>query len=178
MVTLRLAVQLGEPPISAVFSENPIECFGRSKAHQWSCDGRDCFWGVWLRENALLIGTVGTHLHHDDELEIGYWFASSGCFTLLVSADAKETKLSRQTVCRMQEESGRTEAAIVAWEGRKPLRRWQRCSPGGATTAVRVARSMLTRNGSFKGNRIASLLAAYGPSTSIRFNAAITGPRR
>jgi RimJ/RimL family protein N-acetyltransferase len=40
-------------------------------------DGRDCFWGVWLRGSAALIGTVGTHLRGADEIEIGYWLASS-----------------------------------------------------------------------------------------------------
>jgi RimJ/RimL family protein N-acetyltransferase len=40
-------------------------------------DGRDCFWGVWLREDETLVGTVGAHLRGADELEIGYWFSSS-----------------------------------------------------------------------------------------------------
>jgi RimJ/RimL family protein N-acetyltransferase len=35
-------------------------------------DGRDCFWGIWLREDPGLIGTVGTHLRSTDEIEIGY----------------------------------------------------------------------------------------------------------
>lgn len=40
-------------------------------------DGRDCFWGVWLREDRTLIGAIGTHLVGADEIEIGYWFASA-----------------------------------------------------------------------------------------------------
>lgn len=40
-------------------------------------DGRDCFWGVWLREDETLVGTVGAHLRGADEMEIGYWFSSS-----------------------------------------------------------------------------------------------------
>jgi RimJ/RimL family protein N-acetyltransferase len=39
-------------------------------------DGRDCFWGVSLRDNPTLLGTVGTHLRGDSALEIGYWFAA------------------------------------------------------------------------------------------------------
>lgn len=38
-------------------------------------DGRDCFWGVWRRESDNLLGTVGTHLRGESEIEIGYWFA-------------------------------------------------------------------------------------------------------
>ena len=40
-------------------------------------DGRDCFWGVWKRNDITLIGTVGTHLRGINEVEIGYWLASS-----------------------------------------------------------------------------------------------------
>lgn len=40
-------------------------------------DGRDCFWGVWRREIAVLVGTVGTHLRGDWEIEIGYWFGTA-----------------------------------------------------------------------------------------------------
>ena len=44
-------------------------------------DGRDCFWGVYHRNETTLIGTLGTHLRGGDEIEIGYWFAaaSRGC---------------------------------------------------------------------------------------------------
>ncbi len=40
-------------------------------------DGRDCFWGVWLRDEHLLLGTVGTHLRSAEGIEIGYWFAAA-----------------------------------------------------------------------------------------------------
>ncbi|RDE08189.1 GNAT family N-acetyltransferase [Pelagibacterium lacus] len=36
-------------------------------------DGRDCFWGVF--DGPALVGTVGTHLRGDQEIELGYWFA-------------------------------------------------------------------------------------------------------
>jgi RimJ/RimL family protein N-acetyltransferase len=39
-------------------------------------DGRDCFWGVWLNSGGEMIGTVGTHLHGPDEIEVGYWLAT------------------------------------------------------------------------------------------------------
>ena len=39
-------------------------------------DGRDCFWGVWLKDGAQMIGAVGTHLRGTDEIEIGYWLAA------------------------------------------------------------------------------------------------------
>ena len=38
-------------------------------------NGADCFWGVWLKSAATLIGTVGTHLRDRHEIEIGYWFS-------------------------------------------------------------------------------------------------------
>ena len=39
-------------------------------------DGGDCLWGVWRRDGEALLGVVGAHRHGDDEIEIGYWFAS------------------------------------------------------------------------------------------------------
>src|SRR5882724_876952 len=39
-------------------------------------DGRDCFWGVWLKDGAGMIGAVGTHLCGSDSIEIGYWLAA------------------------------------------------------------------------------------------------------
>lgn len=38
-------------------------------------DGMDCFWGIWPRNSMDLAGTIGTHLHGADEIEIGYWFS-------------------------------------------------------------------------------------------------------
>jgi RimJ/RimL family protein N-acetyltransferase len=38
-------------------------------------DGRDCFWGLWRKGEAALIGTVGSHLRGQAEIEIGYWLA-------------------------------------------------------------------------------------------------------
>ena len=40
-------------------------------------DGRDAFWGVWPRRAQTLLGTIGTHLVNEDEIEVGYWFASA-----------------------------------------------------------------------------------------------------
>jgi RimJ/RimL family protein N-acetyltransferase len=40
-------------------------------------NGRDCFWGIWLRDDGRLIGTVGTHLQGALDIEIGYWLARS-----------------------------------------------------------------------------------------------------
>ncbi|WP_039392849.1 GNAT family N-acetyltransferase [Novosphingobium sp. MBES04] len=37
-------------------------------------DDRNCFLGAFL--DGGLIGVVGTHLHDEDRLEIGYWIAS------------------------------------------------------------------------------------------------------
>jgi RimJ/RimL family protein N-acetyltransferase len=59
------------------FLPTPFTLVDAEKLIRGNGDGRDCFWGVWLRESASLAGTVGTHLRAADELEIGYWFASS-----------------------------------------------------------------------------------------------------
>ncbi len=40
-------------------------------------DGRDRFLGAWDRDDLMLVGVIGTHLHGDDEIEIGYWIRSS-----------------------------------------------------------------------------------------------------
>ena len=40
-------------------------------------DGRDAFWGVRPLGEATLIGTIGTHLVGEDEIEVGYWFATA-----------------------------------------------------------------------------------------------------
>jgi RimJ/RimL family protein N-acetyltransferase len=68
-----------EPAITAAidFLPAPFTLPDAQKLISGNGDGRDCFWGVWLRESASLIGTVGTHLRPFEELEIGYWFASS-----------------------------------------------------------------------------------------------------
>jgi RimJ/RimL family protein N-acetyltransferase len=68
-----------EPAITEVidFLPAPFTLLDAERLIKGNGDGRDCFWGVWLRESASLIGTVGTHLRSFDELEIGYWFASS-----------------------------------------------------------------------------------------------------
>jgi RimJ/RimL family protein N-acetyltransferase len=52
--------------------------FKREDAHSLilgRSDGRNCFWGVWPRDETTMIGTIGTHLH-GAEIEIGYWFAA------------------------------------------------------------------------------------------------------
>jgi RimJ/RimL family protein N-acetyltransferase len=36
------------------------------------------FFGVWDDLRAELKGVIGTHLKHDREIEIGYWFSASG----------------------------------------------------------------------------------------------------
>jgi RimJ/RimL family protein N-acetyltransferase len=68
-----------EPAITnaADFIPAPFTILDAQKLINGHGDGSDCFWGVWLRQNALLIGTIGTHLRPVDELEVGYWFASS-----------------------------------------------------------------------------------------------------
>jgi RimJ/RimL family protein N-acetyltransferase len=59
------------------FLTTPFTLLDAQKLISGNGDGTNCFWGVWLRENASLIGTVGTHQRPIEELEIGYWFASS-----------------------------------------------------------------------------------------------------
>ena len=68
-----------EPVITDVihFLPTPFQLPDARRLIAGEGDGRDCFWGVWLGQGASLIGTVGTHLHGADEIEIGYWFASS-----------------------------------------------------------------------------------------------------
>lgn len=59
------------------FLTTPFTLADAQKLIEGDGDGRDCFWGVWGRGSDVLIGTVGTHLRGFDEIEIGYWFASS-----------------------------------------------------------------------------------------------------
>ena len=59
------------------FLQTPFSLADARKLIDGNGDGRDCFWGVWRRDNNMLIGTVGTHLRGIDEIEIGYWFAGS-----------------------------------------------------------------------------------------------------
>ncbi|MCW5687776.1 MAG: GNAT family N-acetyltransferase [Pseudolabrys sp.] len=59
------------------FLTTPFSLADARKLIEGDGDGRDCFWGVWRRDSDVLIGTVGTHLRGPDEIEIGYWFASS-----------------------------------------------------------------------------------------------------
>jgi RimJ/RimL family protein N-acetyltransferase len=68
-----------EPAITDAidFLATPFTLSDAQKLIKGNGDGRDCFWGVWLRGSASLIGAVGTHLRSVDELEIGYWFASA-----------------------------------------------------------------------------------------------------
>jgi RimJ/RimL family protein N-acetyltransferase len=69
-----------EPAITGAidFLATPFTLLDAERLLKGNGDGRDCFWGVWLREGeGSLIGAVGTHLRVSDELEIGYWFASS-----------------------------------------------------------------------------------------------------
>lgn len=39
-----------------------------------SNDNENCFLGIWLKGE--LIGVIGTHVHGNDRLEIGYWVGS------------------------------------------------------------------------------------------------------
>jgi RimJ/RimL family protein N-acetyltransferase len=92
ITTQRLSLRVFRPSDAAVFRQmtdepaitdaidflsTPFTFSDAEKLIKGNGDGRDCFWGVWLRATASLIGTVGTHLRSVDELEIGYWFASS-----------------------------------------------------------------------------------------------------
>lgn len=68
-----------EPSITTVvhflpspFTREDAEALLRSAG-----DGADCFWGIWPRTGGALLGTVGTHLHGENEIEIGYWFAAA-----------------------------------------------------------------------------------------------------
>ena len=58
------------------FLSNPFTLTDARQLIAGKDDGRDCFWGIWQREKAGLIGTVGTHLRGPDEIEIGYWLGS------------------------------------------------------------------------------------------------------
>lgn len=40
-------------------------------------DGRDCFIGAWRTETGEMTAVIGTHLHGDTEVEIGYWVRPS-----------------------------------------------------------------------------------------------------
>jgi RimJ/RimL family protein N-acetyltransferase len=59
------------------FLTAPFTLVDAQELIQGDGDGRDCFWGVWKRNDVTLIGTVGTHLRGINEVEIGYWFAGS-----------------------------------------------------------------------------------------------------
>ncbi|MGO9005739.1 MAG: GNAT family N-acetyltransferase [Beijerinckiaceae bacterium] len=68
-----------EPAITDVidFLHTPFTLFDARKLIIGENDRSGCFWGIWLREDVALIGTVGAHLQDADEIEIGYWLASS-----------------------------------------------------------------------------------------------------
>ncbi|HEX3982277.1 MAG TPA: GNAT family N-acetyltransferase [Acidisoma sp.] len=57
------------------FLDSPFTLENAERLILGAGDGRDCFWGVWLRDRPDLLGTVGTHLRDEAEIEIGYWFA-------------------------------------------------------------------------------------------------------
>jgi RimJ/RimL family protein N-acetyltransferase len=40
-------------------------------------DGRDCFIGAWRVETGEMAAVIGSHLHGDSEVEIGYWVRAS-----------------------------------------------------------------------------------------------------
>ena len=40
-------------------------------------DGRDCFIGAWRIETGEMTAVIGTHLHGEAEVEIGYWVRPS-----------------------------------------------------------------------------------------------------
>ncbi|GAB0120203.1 GNAT family N-acetyltransferase [Acidisoma sp. 7E03] len=68
-----------EPSINAVvhFLASPFTRKDSEALLRGAGDGADCFWGVWPRAGGALLGTVGTHLHGEGEIEIGYWFAAA-----------------------------------------------------------------------------------------------------
>jgi RimJ/RimL family protein N-acetyltransferase len=65
---------------------------------------KDCFFGVWLRENGKMIGVIGTHLSDGSDVEIGYWLIpkahGSGYASEAVAAviNALETGLSQRRI--------------------------------------------------------------------------------
>jgi RimJ/RimL family protein N-acetyltransferase len=59
------------------FLPRPFTLADAEKLLLGECDGRDCFWGAYLRQDSTLIGTLGTHLRGSDEIEVGYWFATA-----------------------------------------------------------------------------------------------------
>ena len=68
-----------EPAITRAihFLRTPFTLIDAQRLIAGDGDGRDCFWGIWSRESGVLIGAVGAHLRGADEIEIGYWRASS-----------------------------------------------------------------------------------------------------
>ena len=68
-----------EPAITEVVADlpTPFTLADAARLIVGQGDGRDAFWGVRPRGEATLIGTIGTHLVGEDEIEVGYWFASA-----------------------------------------------------------------------------------------------------
>lgn len=59
------------------FLASPVTLEAAAALLRGKGDGRDCFWGVWPRDQADLVGTLGTHLRDAEEIEIGYWFSGA-----------------------------------------------------------------------------------------------------
>jgi len=74
-----LRVLTDDPAITSVvhFLHSPFTLSDAESLIQQSGDGRDQFIGAWSREDDRLIGTIGTHIRNQDEIEIGYWIASA-----------------------------------------------------------------------------------------------------
>ena len=68
-----------EPAITEVVADlpTPFTLADAARLIVGQGDGRDAFWGVRPLGEATLIGTIGTHLVGEDEIEVGYWFASA-----------------------------------------------------------------------------------------------------
>lgn len=66
-----------DPAITSVvhFLSAPFTLNAAEALLQGAGDGKECFWGAWPHETRNLAGTVGTHLHGEGEIEIGYWFS-------------------------------------------------------------------------------------------------------
>ena len=54
------------------FLPQPFTIADAARMIRGAGDGRDCFVGAWCR-NGELVAIVGTHLHGEHEVEIGYW---------------------------------------------------------------------------------------------------------
>lgn len=63
------------PQITGIvhFLPTPFTVVDARKLIAGAADGRDKFIGVWIQGHDNMVAVIGTHLHNENEIEVGYW---------------------------------------------------------------------------------------------------------